>query len=337
MRAFAKYILSLAVVLVCATTTFAEEKGRVVEAKFEPQSVLIGDHFDLVVEVDVAEGCRVAFPTITPEFAEGRIELLEERAVDTLSVKKGRYHLRKSYRLTSFEPAQYHFDSLALLCGSLRGLDTLYAPNALDLEVQDMPVDTAQKTIYDIKQPLPMPLKVEEVASYAGIVLLIAALVAGIVLLVLRVLRKKGIVESVKPKEPAHLVAIRSLESLSNQKLWQNGKIKEYYSRLTEILREYLEGRFGVTAMEMTTEEIVGAMKEVGITKKQMGSLSELLMESDLVKFAKHTPAVEYHEEAYHTVYYFVEESKEVAEDVVNPEEQELVSVTIAEKEVENE
>ncbi|MBO7300542.1 MAG: hypothetical protein J6U53_03940, partial [Tidjanibacter sp.] len=217
--------------------------------------------------------------------------------------------------------------------GSLRGLDTLYAPTALVLEVQDIPVDTTQKTIYDIKQPLPMPLKVEEFAGYVGVGLLIASLVAGIVLLVIRALRKRGIMESVKPKEPAHIVAIRSLETLSNQKLWQNGRIKEYYSRLTEILREYLEGRFGVMAMEMTTEEIVVAMKGVAITKKQMTSLSDLLTESDLVKFAKHTPAVEYHEEAYHTVYYFVEESKEVAEEVVNPEEQELVSVTIAEEE----
>ncbi|MBO7300909.1 MAG: hypothetical protein J6U53_05855, partial [Tidjanibacter sp.] len=113
MRTLGKYMLSLALALVCVVTTYAEEDGRVVEAKFEPQSVLIGDHFDLVVEVDVAEGCRVAFPTITPEFAEGRIELLKDNAVDTLSMKMGRYHLRKSYRLTSFEPAQYRFDSLA--------------------------------------------------------------------------------------------------------------------------------------------------------------------------------------------------------------------------------
>lgn len=333
MRALAKYILLLTLVLACATTTSTYGQGRVVDARFVPDSVLIGDHFELVLEVDVEEGSRVAFPTIGADFAEGRIELLKDNEVDTLSTKKGRYHLRKSYRLTSFEPAEYHFDSLAMLCGSLRGLDTLVAPGALVLKVAMMPVDTAQKTIYDIKQPLPMPLKAEEVAVRVGIGLLIAAAIAGIVLLVLMVLRRKKYPEGErKPKEPAHVVAIRSLEALANQKLWQNGKVKEYYSRLTEILREYLDGRYGVSAMEMTTDEIVAAMKSLTLTKKQMAALGELLMESDLVKFAKHAPTVEYHEEAYHTVYYFVEESKVVAEAVVNPDEQELVSVTVVEE-----
>ena len=332
MRALCKYILSLIAVLVCATTAQTYGQGRVVEAMFVPDSVLLGDHFDLIVEVDVEEGSRVAFPTIDADFAEGRIELIKEGKLDTLAVKNGRYHLRKSYRLTSFEPATYHLDTLALLCGSLRGLDTLRAPNALVLEVAMIPVDTAQKTIYDIKQPLPMPVKIAEFAGYTGLGLVIAAIVAGLALLIIGVLRKRKNPEGSKPKEPAHVVAIRSLEALSNQKLWQNGKIKEYYSRLTEILREYLEGRFGVSAMEMTSDEIVAAMKSLMLTKKQLTSLGELLMESDLVKFAKHTPAVEYHEEAYHTVYYFVEESKEVVEEVVNPEEQELVSVTVEEE-----
>ena len=312
--------------------TSAYGQGRVVDARFVPDSVLIGDHFDLIVEVDVEEGSRVAFPTIGADFAEGRIELLKDGKLDTLAVKNGRYHLRKSYRLTSFEPAEYHFDSLAMLCGSLRGLDTLIAPNELVLEVAMMPVDTAQKTIYDIKQPLPMPVKVAEFAGYAGLGLVIAAIIAGVALLIVRALRKKDNPDGAKPKEPAHIVAIRSLEALANQKLWQNGKIKEYYSRLTEILREYLEGRFGVSAMEMTSDEIAAAMKSLSLTKKQLTALGELLMESDLVKFAKHTPAAEYHEEAYTAVYYFVEESKEVAETVVNPDEQELVTVTVDEE-----
>lgn len=330
-------MLSFVAALLCATTFHAYGQGRVVEAKFAPDSVLIGDHFDLILEVEVAEDSRVAFPTIGADFAEGRIELLKEGKLDTLSVKDGRYHLRKSYRLTSFEPATYHIDSLALLCGSLRGLDTLLAPEALVLDVTMMPVDTAQKTIYDIKQPLPMPLKVAEFAGYAGMGVVIAAIVAGLALLIISVVRKRKDPESSKPKEPAHVIAIRSLETLSNQKLWQNGKIKEYYSRLTEIFREYLDGRYGVAAMEMTTDEIVGAMREIGLTKKQIASLGELLMESDLVKFAKHTPAVEYHEEAYTTVYYFVEESKEVAEVVVKPEEQEIAGVTVAEEEKKDE
>ena len=133
-------------------------------------------------------------------------------------------------------------------------------------------------------------------------------------------------------KEPAHIVAIRELEKLSNQKLWQNGKVKEYYSRLTEILREYLDGRYGVGAMEMTSDEIVAAMKAAEVEPKYITKLGELLSESDLVKFAKYIPSEECHEESYNTVYYFVEESKEVAEEIVAPEAQNLEEVVPKER-----
>ena len=127
-------------------------------------------------------------------------------------------------------------------------------------------------------------------------------------------------------------MAIEALERLHNEKLWQNNKHKEYYSGLSDILRTYLAGQFELGAMEMTTDEIVVAMKSLSLTKKQSTSLGELLAESDLVKFAKYIPAEEYHEEAYNTVYYFVEESKEIAEEVVSPEAQNLEGVVAQEK-----
>lgn len=306
---------------------------RIESARFVPDSVLIGDHFDLVMEVVSRDGYAVGFPTIT-NVGEGKIELLEEGKIDTLSMGDGNYHLRKKWRMTSFEPAMYNIDSLGVLYSDGRTVDTLYAPNALELAVQMMPVDTAQKTIYDIKQPLKMPILFGEVVETGSMVLGVLVALAAVVMaviVVVRRLRRKGD-EVAKPKEPAHVVAIRELEMLHNQKLWQNGKVKEYYSRLTEILREYLDGRYGVGAMEMTTDEIVAAMKGLSLTKKQSASLGELLTESDLVKFAKYIPAEEYHEEAYNTVYYFVEESKEIAEEVVSPEAQSLEGVVAQEK-----
>lgn len=310
----------------------AQRGVEIVGARFEPDSVLLGDHFDLVLEVAAPEGYGVGFPTITAEFAEGKIELIEELALDTTRLAEGSVQLRKRWRMTSFEPAMYSIDSLGVLYTDGRRVDTLFASEPLRLEVQMMPVDTAQKTIYDIKQPLPMPVKVAEFAGYTGVGLLIAALVAGTILLIVRAVRRKSGAESTKPKELPHVVAIRHLEMLHNQKLWQNGKVKEYYSRLTEILREYLAGRYGVGAMEMTTDEIVTAMKSLNLSAKHIAQLGTLLTESDLVKFAKYLPSEEYHEEAYNTVYYFVEESKEIAEEIVAPEAQNLEGVATAEE-----
>lgn len=333
MSGLRRYVVALCVVLGGWLSVVAGEPVRIESARFVPDSVLIGDHFDLVMEVVSRDGYAVGFPTIT-NVGEGKIELLEEGGIDTLSMGDGNYHLRKRWRMTSFEPAMYNIDSLGVLYSDGRTVDTLYAPNALELAVQMMPVDTAQKTIYDIKQPLKMPILFGEVVETGSMVLGVLVALAAVVMAVIAVvrrLRRKGD-EVAKPQEPAHVVAIRELEMLHNQKLWQNGKVKEYYSRLTEILREYLDGRYGVGAMEMTTDEIVVAMKGLSLTKKQSASLGELLTESDLVKFAKYIPAEEYHEEAYNTVYYFVEESKEIAEEVVSPEAQSLEGVVAQEK-----
>ena len=332
MKKLRRYFVVLCALVCCVVSAAAQGRVEIKDARFEPDSVLLGDHFDLVLEV-VGEGnVAVGFPSITPEFAEGRIELIAERGVDTLSSKEGRYHMRKSWRLTSFEPAMYSIDSLGVLWTDGERIDTLFTHSPLTLEVAMIPVDTAQKTIYDIKQPLDAPLKLGEVGGYALSGLGVVALVVALVLLVVRKLRRRE-AEKMAHKEPAHIVAIRELEKLSNQKLWQNGKVKEYYSRLTEILREYLDGRYGVGAMEMTSDEIVAAMKAAEVEPKYITKLGELLSESDLVKFAKYIPSEECHEESYNTVYYFVEESKEVAEEVAKPESQEIEGVTVEREE----
>ncbi len=331
MRGLKRYIIALCMSVGVVFAAAAQRGVEIVGARFEPDSVLLGDHFDLVLEVAAPEGYGVGFPSITSEFAEGKIELLEERKLDTTKLAEGSIQLRKRWRMTSFEPAMYSLDSLAVLYTDGVRVDTLFASEPLHLQVQMMPVDTAQKTIYDIKQPLKAPLKLGEVGGYSLAGLGVAAAVAGLVLLLLLRLRKRKQTTEER-REPPHVVAIRHLEMLHNQKLWQNGKIKEYYTRLTEILREYLAGRYGVGAMEMTSDEILSAMKAAEIEPKHTANLGALLAESDLVKFAKYTPSEESHEEYYNMVYYFVEESKEIKEEVVAPEAQNIEGVVAEER-----
>lgn len=322
-------------VVVCGTLAVAAQGSvEIKDARFEPDSVLLGDHFELVMDIVSRGEVALALPEIGADFAEGRIELLQDLGLDTLSVGEDGCHLRKRWRMTSFEPAMYSIDSLGLLWTDGTTVDTLFAPRALSLEVAMIPVDTAQKTIYDIKQPLTIPVTVEEVVEIAGYSFAALAVVVALVALVVYLVRRSRREELASRKvEPAHVVAIRSLEALSNQKLWQNGRVKEYWSCLTEIFRTYLAGRYGVGALEMTTEEIVEAMKELQLTPKQIRELTALLTESDLVKFAKYIPEAESNEGAYYTIYYFVEESKEVAEEIVAEEEQQPDGVTPKEEE----
>jgi hypothetical protein len=123
------------------------------------------------------------------------------------------------------------------------------------------------------------------------------------------------------PPVPAHIVAIEALEKLHNEKLWQNDKHKLYYSGLSDILRTDLAGCCEVGAMEITTDEIVYALREVEIGHKQKMDLLSVLRDADLVKFAKATPEANDNELAYDRAYHFVEETKPV--EVVEEEEDE--------------
>lgn len=314
--------LWLVALVAAAGLVCGQEPVRITDAHFEPLEVVLGDHFDLVMEVEAQEGHDVAFPDLSEGFAEGRIELLKESDVDTVFRRENTLGLRKRYKLTSFEPSSYRLDTLGVLTVSPEGVvDTLLQEVGLEMRVAMIPIDTTQTTIYDIKRPMKAPVYFGEFAGYLGVGLLVAAVVAVLIYLIVRAIRHRKGVEADRPAEPPHIVAIRRLERLHNQKLWQNGRLKEYYSALTDILREYLDGRFGVGAMEMTSEEIIGHLRELNLTPKQLEAMSGLLRESDLVKFAKHRPEQEYHEAAYYDVYYFVEESKEVPEESVTNNE----------------
>lgn len=324
MREVRKRLFMLSVVL-CAVVgvTLADEPVRV-DARFEPAEVVVGDHLDLVFEVEAERGCEVAFPEINDEFADGYIELLRERDIERVEGAEERVLLRKRYRMIAFEVGEFRFDSLGVLYASEGVIDTAFVDAPINLFVASIPADTTQTTIYDIKPPMETPLMVEEFGGYVVYSLFGLAVLASLVYMFTRLRRREQQEVVILPAEPAHVTAIRALETLHNRKLWQNSKYKEYYTRLSDILREYLDGRYGVSAMEMTTEEILSAIRKLSLSEKHSSMIAALLRESDLVKFAKYIPEEDAPETDYYNVYYFVEETKEAAEEAVDPEEREL-------------
>ena len=111
------------------------------------------------------------------------------------------------------------------------------------------------------------------------------------------------------PPLPPHEIALRDLKHLHSERLWQEGKHKLYYSGLTDILRAYLAGQFGVGALEMTSDEIIEAVRSVDLPQKQAMDLTELLRDADLVKFAKAMPEAEENERAYSKAWEFVQQT----------------------------
>ena len=111
---------------------------------------------------------------------------------------------------------------------------------------------------------------------------------------------------------PAHVTALEKLNVLEKEKLWQQDKTKPYYTRLTYIFREYLENRYGVKALESTTDEILDWLKREKFSDDLTTKLRNTLQASDLVKFAKSKPGVDIHQNALNTAYEFIHATKKM-------------------------
>jgi len=280
-----------------------------VNAKLDTTRILIGDQVNLWFMLEHPEGLKVDFPTIGDSLA-GKIEVLSGSNPDTFSRMNRILKIRQRLLVTSFDTGFYVIPPFKFRYNNSR--DSLQT-NPLSLEVFGMPVDTT-KGITDIKPPYEIKVTLIELLPY----IIIGLLIIAIIILYVRYMKKKKLVQSLvekpePPQIPAHLIALEQLDELVREKLWQQGKIKLYYSRLTDIIRQYIELRFGVPAMEETTEDIIRDFTRNGHIKEGIRQELKVLLElADLVKFAKWNPVAEENEVSQQGAYDFILRTKPV-------------------------
>lgn len=313
-----------AILLAVLTAAGAAAQTPTVTARVEPDSILIGDRFDYIIEVEKDLVQVVEFP----EFhnAGKGVELVCEQPVDTLERDGRRLRLRKRYTMAAFEEGNYAMGRAQVLYADKNIVDTLSSRDSIYLQVATFQIDSTSQSIYDLKAQKTLPFRFGEISGYVkwGILALIMLLVAAYLLRRILARYGKGLGDIFRPAppQPAHVVAIKALETLHNQKLWQNNKHKQYYSALTDILRTYIAERWQVGAMEMTSDEIIEAMRGVELPQKAAMDLTAILRDADLVKFAKDTPEGEQNQADYLKAYYFVEETKPVEQTEEDAEEE---------------
>ena len=303
----------LATLLLLAGVPAAAQNTPTVTAHAEPDSILIGDRFDLVIDVEKDLVQVVEFPEF--EDRDGKIEVVESLPVDTLERDGRRLKLRKRYRLAAFDEGRYNLGTARVLYADKNILDTLSSRDSVYLEVTTFQIDSTSQSIYDLKGQRTLPFRFREIRGYVLWGLLALALLAAAAYALHRWLAARGKLFKPAPPLPPHVAAIQALEALHNQKLWQNNRHKQYYSGLTDILRTYIAARWDIGAMEMTSDEIIDAMRAEELPDKARMDLTAILRDADLVKFAKATPPAEENEADYLKAYYFVEETKPVEEE----------------------
>ena len=320
------YIACCAVLVLTCNIAFAQEADqssgvkpseRVIPANapkisgtVEPDSIGIGDRFLYTIEVERDLMQEVYFPDFKQSVEH--YEMIEDRPVDTLSREGRKLKLRKSYLMAAFQEG-IHKVLPEVMYLDKNIIDTLRGNDTLRLMVTTFEIDSTSHTIFDIKPQRTLKFKFGEISGYVTWTIIAIIILVLLFLIAKRILAHygKSFSDIFKPAPPLppHEIALRDLKRLHSERLWQEGNHKLYYSGLTDILRAYIAGQFGVGALEMTSDEIIEAMRGVEIPQKQKMDLTELLRDADLVKFAKAMPEAEANEAAYTMALNFVEQT----------------------------
>lgn len=152
--------------------------------------------------------------------------------------------------------------------------------------------------IREIKPPWEIPYNWKPVII-GGVIALFAIL---FIVALIYVIRKRRRGESIIPKKmepprPPHEIAYEELQRLADSDLLQNGEIKQYYSEISDIIRQYIEGRYQIIAMELTTTEVLDQLKTTDVEEDHFELFVRFLEACDLVKFAKYIPGEKEHEQ----------------------------------------
>ena len=286
MRLLRRY-LALLTIACLALPVFSQVT---ITASIDSLQLLIGEQTHVKVEVSCPTESDLIMPTYPNNMLMEGIEILGEVKTDTQFINK-RTHMMvtQDFTVTSFDTAFYYIPPFEVFVDSVS-----YASNPLALMVMMFDVDTTQvEAIFPIKDIMACPLTFVEVLPMGGSVLLIVALCFLIPFLVKRYHDNKPILRrvTIEPKLPAHQVALQEMERIKGEKSWQRDEVKQYYTELTDALRQYMEERFGFDAMEMTSDEIIAHLEELP-DKEWIGELRQLFQMSDLVKFAKYKPLI---------------------------------------------
>ncbi len=278
-----------------------EQSPQVKSSRVSKDSILIGDQVLWTTRFELNEQDSLDIHPYTGvlqrDTNQTKVEIISDFKLDTISIKRGIKELEAKILLTSFDSGYYKLP-LPLFIVNPQSEDT-YALifDTPSLAVNTIQVDTTGFQPMDIKGQITYPVTFKEVVPWT-LLGLVAVAVLYILYRYIKYRREnKDFFGRSIVKDPPHIVALRELDKLYSQKLWQNGKEKQFYTGVTDTLRGYIEGRYGVSAMEKTSSEIMESLTDKEIEQKLYSQLDELFKVADLVKFAKYVPTIAENEE----------------------------------------
>jgi hypothetical protein len=265
--------------------------------------IRIGERLTYRISVRRPESVTIQWPEIGGELAGFEVE----DARTSRPLRQGSLILEeRTYRLRTFEAGDHEIPEAVvgvLTAVGVRGQARAAGPITVDVQ-SVLPKDLASADIRDVKPPVPAGLWRWWVLG--------AALLAAAGIALVWWMRRRPARPAVGPgPRPAHEIALEALERLRQEWLPGKGRYEEYYVRLSGIARTYVEGRFGLRAPEMTTEEFLQSVVQAPeLTAEQRELLRDFLTHCDLVKFARYQPSAEEAGQAFASAHRFVVQTK---------------------------
>lgn len=271
-----KYIFYILILI--STISFAQ--NSMVKAEIDTTNIRIGEQFNLKITISETKN------VILPKLQLKGLEVIDSTKIDTI-----KNSLIRRYILTGFDSGAFYIPQQQIFVKN-----QAYLTDSLLVNVATVPVDTTKIKKYPIKSIKSEPYTFDDFKMYIYIALAILAIIAFWIYWF--VIRKRKEEEEAPTYRtlPPYEEAIYRLNELDEKLLWQNNKVKEYYSELTEIVRGYIERELKVPALENTTDEVLSMLKDfkdaetIQTSKETIDKLKDLLREADLVKFAKSKP-----------------------------------------------
>lgn len=287
--------LILTMMLLAACVAGRAQEGNPA-TRLSRDTILIGDQIEWIIPLEMAPGEKYFLEDIADPPAPG-VEIIKPLQLDTVSNGRKSVKVEGKVILTSFDSGSYYLPPLIAMIERGSGVvDTLYMEGPT-LEVTTVPIDTATYVIKDLKGQIKYPLKFKELLPWIGLALLLALIVWALVRWIKMSRANRTFLGKPIVKDPPHIVALRALDKIRKQKLWQNDKQKQFYTEVTDALRVYIADRYGIVALERPSREMLADLKKQDIEESLYGKMDELFTRADLVKFAKYLASAEENEE----------------------------------------
>jgi hypothetical protein len=280
----------------------------IVSASIDSTTLCIGDQSDMHLRAICDKGEKVIFPQLEKEVIPG-VEIISKSDVQSQVLEDGRVQYDQILTVTSFNDSLFYVKPLPFVSNG----DTVLS-NGISLNVvQPFQLDSTDIAITDIKSVYKAPVWWWGILRWVVLALVIIGLIVGGYFLMLYLQKRNklraGVIDNTpaEPARPAHEIALERLDTIRDEMLWTKGQVKEYHTQLTDVVREYIALRFGVSSTEKTSDTTLQEMRPLLVEYTDVyNQLHSMLTLADYVKFAKFIPSTMENEQSLRYAYDFV-------------------------------